>query len=93
VGIVVNKVVFSRINLFYAWFILICLVLRPEVEIYEEGSRCNVDGIWYKPNDLVVVLDAALGQYHAKYLFLANDEVFILCFYASGLLPNDQYVD
>lgn len=52
--------------------------MRPEVEIYEDGSRCKVDGIWYKPNDPVVVLDAALGQYHAKYLFLANDEVITL---------------
>ncbi|KAG0271537.1 hypothetical protein BGZ95_000642 [Linnemannia exigua] len=51
--------------------------MRPEVEIYEDGSRCKVDGIWYKPNDLVVVLDAALGQYHAKYLFLANDEIML----------------
>ncbi|KAF9091486.1 hypothetical protein BGX23_005108 [Mortierella sp. AD031] len=51
--------------------------LRSEVEIYEEGSRCKVDGIWYRPNDPVVVLDAALGQYHAKYLFLANDEIML----------------
>ncbi|KAK3844335.1 MAG: Sds3-like-domain-containing protein [Linnemannia gamsii] len=51
--------------------------MRPEVEIYEDGNRCKVDGIWYKPNDLVVVLDAALGQYHAKYLFLANDEIML----------------
>ncbi|KAG0197521.1 hypothetical protein BGX28_009003 [Mortierella sp. GBA30] len=47
---------------------------RAEVEIYVDGSRCNVDGIWYKPNDPVAVLDAAIGQYHAKYLQLANDE-------------------
>ncbi|KAF9148769.1 hypothetical protein BG015_009475 [Linnemannia schmuckeri] len=51
--------------------------VRPEVEIYEDGSRCKVDGMWYKPNDPVVVLDAALGQYHAKYLFLANDEIML----------------
>ncbi|KAF9540649.1 hypothetical protein EC957_003934 [Mortierella hygrophila] len=51
--------------------------MRPEVEIYEDGSRCKVDGIWYKPNDPVVVLDATLGQYHAKYLFLANDEIML----------------
>ncbi|KAG0291369.1 Transcriptional regulatory protein [Linnemannia gamsii] len=51
--------------------------LRQEVEIYEDGSRCKVDGIWYKPSDLVVVLDAVLGQYHAKYLFLANDEIML----------------
>lgn len=55
-----------------------CVGVRPEVEIYEDGSRCKVDGIWYKPNDPVVVLDATLGQYHAKYLFLANDEVITL---------------
>ncbi|KAF9557557.1 hypothetical protein EC968_007595, partial [Mortierella alpina] len=48
---------------------------RTEVEIYVEGSRSNIDGIWYKPNDPVAVLDAALGQYNAKYLHVANDEV------------------
>ena len=31
--------------------------------------------MWYKPQDLVVVLDAQIGKYKAKYLFLANDEV------------------
>ncbi|KAF9124560.1 hypothetical protein BGW39_008112 [Mortierella sp. 14UC] len=51
--------------------------MRPDVEIYEDGSRCKVDGIWYKPNDPVVVLDAVLGQYHAKYLFLTNDEIML----------------
>ncbi|KAF9911581.1 hypothetical protein EC991_003045 [Linnemannia zychae] len=51
--------------------------MRPDVEIFEDGSRCKVDGIWYKPNDPVVVLDAALGQYHAKYLFLAHDEIML----------------
>jgi len=34
-----------------------------------------IDGIWYKPGDSVVVLDAAIGKYNAKYLHLANDEV------------------
>jgi len=34
-----------------------------------------VDGIWYKPNDAVVVLDASIGKYSAKYLYLSNDEV------------------
>ena len=48
---------------------------RPEVEIYVDGNRCMIDGIWYKPSDSVVVLDAAIGKYNAKYLFLANDEV------------------
>src|SRR5690349_9840035 len=65
----------AGINLLHSIFNLACVGMRPEVEIYEDGSRCKVDGIWYKPNDPVVVLDAALGQYHAKYLFLANDEV------------------
>ncbi|KAF9963601.1 hypothetical protein BGZ70_007311 [Mortierella alpina] len=50
---------------------------RTEVEIYVEGSRINIDGIWYKPNDPVAVLDAAIGQYNAKYLHVANDEVGI----------------
>ncbi|KAF9178186.1 Transcriptional regulatory protein [Haplosporangium sp. Z 767] len=50
---------------------------RPEVEIYVDGSRCMIDGIWYKPNDSVVVLDAALGKYNAKYLFLVNDEIML----------------
>lgn len=40
-----------------------------------DGSRCSIDGMWYKPQDSVVVLDAAIGKYKAKYLFLANDEV------------------
>jgi len=34
-----------------------------------------IDGIWYRPNDTVVVLDAVDGKYQAKYLFLAEDEV------------------
>ncbi|KAF9417360.1 hypothetical protein BGZ94_010011 [Podila epigama] len=50
---------------------------RPEVEIYVDGSRCIIDGIWYKPQDAVVVLDAVLGKYNAKYLFLANDEIVL----------------
>ncbi|KAF9949636.1 hypothetical protein BGZ70_001678 [Mortierella alpina] len=50
---------------------------RPEVEIYVDGSRCMIDGIWYKPSDSVVVLDAAIGKYNAKYLFLANDEIML----------------
>ncbi|GJJ76397.1 hypothetical protein EMPS_08756 [Entomortierella parvispora] len=50
---------------------------RPDVEIYVDGSRCMIDGIWYRPNDTVVVLDAAIGQYQAKYLFLADDEVML----------------
>lgn len=50
---------------------------RQEVEIYVDGSRCNIDGMWYKPQDSVVVLDAQIGKYKAKYLFLANDEVNI----------------
>ncbi|KAG0348647.1 Transcriptional regulatory protein [Podila humilis] len=50
---------------------------RPEVEIYVDGSRCMVDGIWYKPQDPVVVLDAAIGKYNAKYLFLINDEIVL----------------
>lgn len=53
---------------------------RPEVEIYVDGSRCSIDGMWYKPQDSVVVLDAAIGKYKAKYLFLANDEVNIYTF-------------
>jgi len=40
-----------------------------------DGSRCMIDGIWYKANDPVVVLDAINGTYNAKYLYLANDEV------------------
>ncbi|KAF9311208.1 hypothetical protein BG003_007679 [Podila horticola] len=48
---------------------------EKEVEIHSDAPRCNVDGIWYKPNDAVVVLDAALGKYSAKYLYLSNDEV------------------
>ncbi|KAI1317348.1 hypothetical protein EDD11_008528 [Mortierella claussenii] len=48
---------------------------RAEVEIYVDGTRCMIDGIWYKPNDSVVVLDAAIGKYNAKYLYLASDEV------------------
>ncbi|KAG9324662.1 hypothetical protein KVV02_000339 [Mortierella alpina] len=51
--------------------------LRTEVEIYVEGSRSNIDGIWYRPNDPVAVLDAAIGQYNAKYLHVTNDEVGI----------------
>ncbi|KAF9277441.1 hypothetical protein BGZ68_009300 [Mortierella alpina] len=51
---------------------------RTEVEIYVEGSRSNIDGIWYKPSDPVAVLDAAIGQYNAKYLNVANDEVGLL---------------
>ncbi|KAF9366916.1 hypothetical protein BGX34_000034 [Mortierella sp. NVP85] len=47
---------------------------RPDVEIYVDGSRCMIDGIWYKANDPVVVLDAINGTYNAKYLYLANDE-------------------
>ncbi|KAG0019323.1 hypothetical protein BGZ81_009773 [Podila clonocystis] len=50
---------------------------RPEVEIYVDGSRCSIDGMWYKPQDSVVVLDAAIGKYKAKYLFLANDEIVL----------------
>ncbi|KAF9560081.1 hypothetical protein EC968_006356 [Mortierella alpina] len=50
---------------------------RPEVEIYVDGNRCMIDGIWYKPSDSVVVLDAAIGKYNAKYLFLANDEIML----------------
>ncbi|ORZ05171.1 Sds3-like-domain-containing protein [Lobosporangium transversale] len=50
---------------------------RPEVEIYLDGSRCMIDGIWYKPNDAVVVLDAAIGQYSAKYLYVATDEIIL----------------
>lgn len=51
------------------------LTARPDVEIYVDGSRCMIDGIWYRPNDTVVVLDAVDGKYQAKYLFLAEDEV------------------
>ncbi|KAG0294369.1 hypothetical protein BGZ98_001803 [Dissophora globulifera] len=50
---------------------------RAEVEIFVEGNRCKVDGIWYKPNDAVAVLDASIGQYSAKYLFVANDEIML----------------
>ncbi|KAF9376907.1 Transcriptional regulatory protein [Podila verticillata] len=50
---------------------------RQEVEIYVDGSRCNIDGMWYKPQDSVVVLDAQIGKYKAKYLFLANDEIVL----------------
>jgi hypothetical protein len=48
---------------------------RNDVEIYVDGSRCMVDGIWYKPNDPVVVLDAAIGKYNAKYVTLEADWV------------------
>ncbi|KAK3817353.1 MAG: Sds3-like-domain-containing protein [Benniella sp.] len=48
---------------------------RAEVEIYVDGNRCKVDGTWYKPNDPVVVLDAVLGEYNAKYLFSVDDKV------------------
>lgn len=51
---------------------------RSEVDVYVDGDRCKVDGIWFKPNDPVVVLDAAFGQYNAKYLFSADDEVWTL---------------
>ncbi|KAF9359392.1 hypothetical protein BGX26_012400 [Mortierella sp. AD094] len=50
---------------------------RPEVEIYVEGDKCMIDGIWYKPNDYVVVLDAAIGKYNAKYLYLSHDEIML----------------
>ncbi|KAG0029757.1 Transcriptional regulatory protein [Podila clonocystis] len=50
---------------------------EKEVEIHSDAPRCNVDGIWYKPNDAVVVLDAALGKYSAKYLYLSNDEILL----------------
>ncbi|KAI8600697.1 hypothetical protein EDD21DRAFT_376469 [Dissophora ornata] len=50
---------------------------RPEVEIYVDGNRCKIDGIWYKPNDSVVVLDASIGKYNAKYLYLMNDEIML----------------
>ncbi len=49
-----------------------------------------IDGIWYKPSDSVVVLDAAIGKYNAKYLFLANDEVYstaCFCREAQNQLP------
>lgn len=52
-----------------------CLAGQEDVEIYGDAPRCNVDGIWYKPNDAVVVLDASIGKYSAKYLYLSNDEV------------------
>lgn len=48
---------------------------RNDVEIYVDGSRCMVDGIWYKPNDAVVVLDASIGKYNAKYVALESDWV------------------
>ncbi|KAF9163825.1 hypothetical protein BGX20_001192 [Mortierella sp. AD010] len=48
---------------------------KPDVEIYIDGDRCMIDGIWYRPNDHVVVLDAAIGKYNAKYLYLSHEEV------------------
>jgi len=48
---------------------------KPKIEIYVDGNRCLIDGIWYKPGDAVVVLDAAIGKYNAKYMYLTNDEV------------------
>ncbi|KAG0379939.1 hypothetical protein BGX24_010924 [Mortierella sp. AD032] len=50
---------------------------RNDVEIYVDGSRCMVDGIWYKPNDAVVVLDAAIGKYNAKYVTLEADWIVL----------------
>ncbi|KAF9371377.1 hypothetical protein BGX21_005163, partial [Mortierella sp. AD011] len=47
---------------------------KPDVEIYIDGDRCMIDGIWYRPNDHVVVLDAAIGKYNAKYLYLSHEE-------------------
>ncbi|KAF9191080.1 hypothetical protein BGZ51_007789 [Haplosporangium sp. Z 767] len=47
---------------------------RPGVEIYVDGNRCKIDGIWYKPNDAVAVLDAVYGQYNARYLYQENDQ-------------------
>ncbi|KAG9066498.1 Transcriptional regulatory protein [Linnemannia hyalina] len=48
-----------------------------DVEIYVDGSRCMVDGIWYKPNDAVVVLDASIGKYNAKYVALESDWIVL----------------
>ncbi|KAG0053197.1 hypothetical protein BGZ83_001508 [Gryganskiella cystojenkinii] len=48
---------------------------KPEIEIYVDGSRCMIDGIWYNPGDSVVVLDAAIGKYNAKYIYLVHDEI------------------
>ncbi|KAF9922514.1 hypothetical protein FBU30_007352 [Linnemannia zychae] len=50
---------------------------RNDVEIHVDGSRCLIDGIWYKPNDPVVVLDAAIGKYNAKYVTLESDWVVL----------------
>ncbi|KAF9545377.1 hypothetical protein EC957_011025 [Mortierella hygrophila] len=50
---------------------------RSDVEIYVDGSRCMVDGIWYKPNDAVVVLDASIGKYNAKYVSLESDWIVL----------------
>ncbi|KAG0210789.1 hypothetical protein BGX33_004711 [Mortierella sp. NVP41] len=50
---------------------------RNDVEIYVDGSRCMVDGIWYRPNDAVVVLDAAIGKYNAKYVALESDWIVL----------------
>ncbi|KAF8934755.1 hypothetical protein BGZ47_010218 [Haplosporangium gracile] len=50
---------------------------RNDVEIYVDGSRCMVDGIWYKPNDTVVVLDASIGKYNAKYIALESDWIVL----------------
>ncbi|KAK5815532.1 Sds3-like-domain-containing protein [Linnemannia elongata] len=50
---------------------------RNDVEIYVDGSRCMVDGIWYKPNDAVVVLDASIGKYNAKYVALESDWIVL----------------
>ncbi|KAI9239417.1 MAG: hypothetical protein BYD32DRAFT_228565 [Podila humilis] len=50
---------------------------QEDVEIYGDAPRCNVDGIWYKPNDAVVVLDASIGKYSAKFLYLSNDEILL----------------
>ncbi|KAK3830085.1 MAG: Sds3-like-domain-containing protein [Linnemannia elongata] len=50
---------------------------RNDVEIYVDGSRCMVDGIWYKPNDAVVVLDASIGKYNAKFVALESDWIVL----------------
>ncbi|KAG0225142.1 Sds3-like-domain-containing protein [Mortierella sp. GBAus27b] len=51
---------------------------RSEVDVYVDGNQCKVDGIWYKPGDPVIVLEAGVGKYDAKYLFSTeNDEVIL----------------
>ncbi|KAF9898840.1 hypothetical protein EC991_010260 [Linnemannia zychae] len=39
---------------------------RNDVEIYVNDSRCMVEGIWAKPNDVVIMMGAAIIKYCSK---------------------------